>query len=282
MATVAQSCEGDSARLEAWTRGSWDVVSGGFFDEIFYKYGNTIKEPSFVLPEGGRCFFSYDWGGPSPSCFLYFWENTDGQDVQFSDGKIRSGRRGDIHIIGEKYFFTGKPNEGSNLSVADMLRAHVEYKIQRGWRVRSPVDGKWTDCMKKGCSDTNIWDDVNERGSIAEDFEKPVMLDGLNHPGIRFERANKGPNSIAIGGALMRERFIATAPREGERIRSGKGLFVVESECPQFLRTVPVLTRDKRHAEKYGDGENHLADCCRYGLNFDLTPGFSTHRRQLF
>src|ERR1019366_1451214 len=69
MATVAQSCEGDSARLEAWTRGSWDVVSGGFFDEIFYKYGNTIKEPSFVLPEGGRCFFSYDWGGPSPSCF---------------------------------------------------------------------------------------------------------------------------------------------------------------------------------------------------------------------
>ena len=127
--------------------------------------------------------------------------------------------------------------------------------------------------MKKGCSDTNIWDDVNERGSIAEDFEKPVMLDGLNHPGIRFERANKGPNSIAIGGALMRERFIATAPREGERIRSGKGLFVVESECPQFLRTVPVLTRDKRHAEKYGDGENHLADCCRYGLNFDLDSG---------
>ena len=56
----------------------------------------------------------------------------------------------------------------------------------------------------------------------------------------------------------MRERFIATAPRDGERIRAGKGLFVVESECPQFLRTVPVLTRDKRHPEKYGEGEDHL------------------------
>jgi hypothetical protein len=203
---------------------------------------------------------------------------TDGCDVLFSDGKIRSGRRGDIHIIGEKYFWTGKPNEGSNLPIADMLRAHTEYKIQRGWRVRSPTDGKWRDIMKRGCADTNIWDDTNERGSVAEEFEIPVEIDGVRHPGIRFERANKGPNSIAIGGALMRERFIATAPKAGERIRSGKGLFVVESECPQFLRTVPVLTRDKRHAEKYGDGENHLADCCRYGLNYDLTPAFRSYR----
>ena len=124
MATVAQSCEGDSARLEAWTRGSWDVVSGGFFDEIFYKYGNTIKEPSFVLPEGGRCFFSYDWGGPSPSCFLYFWENTDGQDVQFSDGKIRSGRRGDIHIIGENIFSRASRTRAAT-SVSPICCAHM-------------------------------------------------------------------------------------------------------------------------------------------------------------
>jgi hypothetical protein len=279
LATVAQSCEGDSARQAAWTRGDWDVVSGGFFDEIFYKYGDTIKEPAFDLPEGGHCFFSYDHGGPSPACFLYGWENTDGCDVTYSDGCVRSGRRGDIHIIGEKYFWTGKPNEGSNMSIADMLRAHVEYKIQRGWRRRDPVTGKWSDFMKRGCADTGIWDDSNEQGTVAEDFELPVEIDGVRHSGIRFERANKGPNSIAIGGALMRERFIATAPRKGERIRSGKGLFVVESECPQFLRTVPTLTRDKRHPEKYSDNcENHLADACRYLLNFDLTPAFRSYR----
>jgi hypothetical protein len=66
-------------------------------------------------------------------------------------------------------------------------------------------------------------------------------------------------------------------------LRSGKGLFVVESECPQFLRTVPVLTRDKRFPEKYSDNcENHLADACRYLLNYDLTPAFSTSRRQVW
>ena len=55
---------------------------------------------------------------------------------------------------------------------------------------------------------------------------------------------------------------------------------MVESECTQFLRTVPVLARDKRHPDKIdANGENHLFDCCRYGLNFDLTPAFSTRRR---
>ena len=166
---------------------------------------------------------------------------------------------------------------------ASLLRAHIEYKIRRGWRRRDPVSGKWSDIMKRGCADTQIWDDTNEQGSIAEDFEVPVEIDGVRHSGIQFERANKGPNSIAIGGALMRERFIATAPREGERIRSGKGLFVVEFECPQFLRTAPVLTRDKRRPDKYSDNcENHLADACRYLLNYDLTPAFSTSRRQVW
>ncbi|MGD0332970.1 MAG: hypothetical protein ABSA90_06900 [Xanthobacteraceae bacterium] len=280
MMGVAQSCEGDSARMAAWTRGDWDVISGGYFDEIFHKFGSTIKEPTFDPPAGGKFFFSYDHGGPSPACFLYFWENTDGQDVLFSDGKVRSGRRGDLHIIGEKYFWTGKPNEGANLPIAEMLRQHTEYKIGRGWRVRNPIDGKWSDCMKKGCADTQIWDDSNEIGSIAEMFEEPIVIEGSKHPGIRFERANKGPNSIAIGGSLMRERFIATAPPLDSLTRQGKGLFIVEQECPQFLRTVPVLARDKRWPDKVAENsENHLFDCCRYGLNFDTSPAFSTHRR---
>ena len=170
MQTVSQSCEGDSARAQAWTRGDWSVVSGGFFDEIFYKYGNTIKEPSFDPPEGGHYFFSYDHGGPRPACFLYAWENTDGRMCFSMTAKSAAARRGDIHLIGEKYFWTGKPNEGSNMSIANMLRAHTEYKIQRGWRRRDPVSGKWSDIMKRGCADLQIWDDTNEQGSDCRRF----------------------------------------------------------------------------------------------------------------
>jgi hypothetical protein len=109
-----------------------------------------------------------------------------------------------------------------------------------------------------------------------------LRVNGELHPGIRFERADKEPNSIATGGALMRERFIGTAPNKISGIREKKGLFVVESECPQFLRTVPVLPRDKRYPDKIADGcENHLVDAARYGLRFDPTPALSTRRRQV-
>ena len=78
----------------------------------------------------------------------------------------------------------------------------------------------------------------------------------------------------------MRERFIATAPADGMRTRQGKGLFVVAEHAPQFLRTVPTLSRDKKHTDKIDErSENHLFDACRYGLNFDTLPAFSTHRR---
>jgi hypothetical protein len=36
------------------------------------------------------------------------------------------------------------------------------------------------------------------------------------------------------------------APGKESGVREAKGLFIVESECPQFLRTVPVPPRDPR------------------------------------
>jgi hypothetical protein len=48
---------------------------------------------------------SHDHGSTEPGAFLFFWENTDGQDVLFHDGKVKSGRRGDLHIIGELYIW---------------------------------------------------------------------------------------------------------------------------------------------------------------------------------
>jgi len=107
-----------------------------------------------------------------------------------------------------------------------------------------------------------------------------VWLWGELHSGIRFERADKGPNSVANGGALLRERFIGTAPGKESGVREAQELFIVESECLQSRRTVPVLPRDPRYPDKISDAaENHLADVCRCGLRFDLTPAFSTRRR---
>lgn len=177
-----------------------------------FAVGHSLCGISVPVYSRSKFFFAYDHGGPSPA---YAWENTDGQDVLFSDGKIRSGRRGDIHLIGELYFWTGKPNEGANLAIAEMLRQHTLYKIRRQWRTRDPVSGRWSDCMKKGCADTQIWDDSNEIGSIAEMYEEPIIIDGCKHPGIRFERANS-----AGEGELpnIARSLVNGAGREVERV----------------------------------------------------------------
>jgi hypothetical protein len=81
-----------------------------------------------------------------------------------------------------------------------------------------------------------------------------------------YSFAYRATRSIATGGALMRKRFIGTVPGKESGVREAKGLFTVESECPQFLRTVPVLPRAPRYPDKISDAaENHLADACRYG-----------------
>jgi hypothetical protein len=42
------------------------------------------------------------------------------------DFKVKSGRRGDLHIIGELYVWNGKPNEGTNSPIADITRIFNE------------------------------------------------------------------------------------------------------------------------------------------------------------
>jgi hypothetical protein len=59
---------------------------------------------------------------------------------------------------------------------------------------------------------------------------------------------SKPPGSRVIGFALMRERLIATAPRPDSRIREAPGLFVVKDDCPNFIRTIPVLAWSSKTA----------------------------------
>jgi hypothetical protein len=70
------------------------------------------------------------------------------------------------------------------------------------------------------------------------------------HPGIRFERADKGPNSVAAGGALMRERFIGTA--------RGRNITLHEKSravTPAYLRGIAAMRKmlvDGEGLEKTG------------------------------
>ncbi len=263
MRAISTACAGNQARLLAWTKGNWDIVSGGSFDGIFYDHGKTIKVPPFQIPPGAKLFMSYDHGSAKPfSCG--FWFESQGEDLRFDDGKIRSTMKGDLYRIGECYgCVPGKIDIGLKLPISDIVKMIQEYKIKRGWRYRDPQTGKWIDRCKTGVADSSIFDELNEF-SVAVEMAKPVELNGERVPGIEWERALKERGSREAGYLLMCERLIATqAPREG------KGLFVVEKHCPAFLETIPILQRSEKDDEDIADGQSdHVYDETRYALSY--------------
>ncbi len=277
MRRIETACEGDAAKLRAWKYGDWDIVAGGAFDSIFFDYGKYIYVRPFKLPPSGRLFMSYDHGSSKPYACLFWWES-DGCDIVFEDGRVRSTLPGDLFLIGELYGFNGRPDEGLKSSIAQITVAIQSYKISRGWRWRDPCSGKWTDLFKRGVADRAIFDQLNEF-SVAAEFDRPVLINGETHPGIQWEESDKFPGSRAAGFALMRERLLATAPGKESHIREAKGMFVVADRCPQFVRTIPVLPRDKRNPDTVeSSAEDHIFDSCAYALRYDTRPRFRSRR----
>lgn len=223
---------------------------------------------------------SYDHGSSKPYAVLFWWES-NGCDVQVKSGHIMHTRPGDLFMIGEVYGLTGEPDKSTRESVASIVTKIHQYKIARGWRYRDVLDqAKWHDLFKKGYADDAIGEELNEF-SIAEEFKRPVLIDGLQHPGIHWELVSKPPGSRVTGFQLLCERLINCSPRPDSRIREGKGIFICKDDCPQAARTLPVLPRSQKNPDDVDtNSEDHIFDSARYALMADRTPKFSTSRRQ--
>lgn len=277
MRSIEVACEGDPAKLRAWKDGNWDVVAGGAFDAIFFEHASTIYIEPFQLPSSGKLYMSYDHGSTKPYACLFWWES-DGSDIQFKNGRVRSTRPGDLFLIGEVYGWNGRPNEGTRESIAEIVTKIQSDKIERGWRYRDPISNKWHDLFKRGFADNAIGDELNEF-SVAEEFKRPITINGEKHPGINWELVTKPPGSRVTGFALMRERLIATSPRPDSRVREAPGLFVVKDDCPNFVRTIPVLQRSPKNPDDVNtEGEDHVFDAVKYMLQADRSPHFRTRR----
>jgi hypothetical protein len=144
-------------------------------------------------------------------------------------------------------------------------------------RIESAVEGK-ADIRDPMCVPASIGGELNEF-SVAEEFKRPVWINGEMHPGIRWELVSKPPGSRVTGFALMRERLIATAPRPDSRVREKRGLFVVKEDCPNFVRTIPVLPRSPKNPDDVdSEGEDHIFDAVKYMLQADRSPLMTSRR----
>jgi hypothetical protein len=252
----------NESEKRAWLDGDWDIVAGGMFDDIWYEYKDTIVVPPFEVPPNWTITRAYDHGSSKPFSVGWYAES-DGTDLAFPDGKVRATVRGDLFRINEWYGWRGQPNEGSRILVADIARGIVQREVEWGWRAE---DG--SRCrVKRGPADTGIFDE-NNGVCIANDFEKPVVYNGVRHRGIMWEPADKGPHSREQGWEQMRRRFMATKrPENG--YREIPGLFICSS-CIHCLRTVPVLPRDDIKIDDVDSlAEDHVGDEVRYRLRFE-------------
>lgn len=247
---VVASAGGDDALLRAWRYGEWDITAGGMFDDLWRVCAPEIE--SFDIPPGWYVDRSFDWGDSRPYACLWFAES-NGEEVRLRDGTVRAWPRGTLFVIGEEYGWNGKPNEGLRLSNVEIARRVLKTEKALGLEGRT----------KPGPADNNIFNVDNDGKCIAKE-----MAD----IGVRWLPANKGPGSRPNGWSRLRTLLAANTELvdDVKRVRRSKpmeepGLFVFADRCPQTIRTVKSIPRDKKKPDDVDTkAEDHIADALRY------------------
>lgn len=243
---------------KAWDEGDWNIVAGGMFDDVWDPKHHVIKP--FNIPPTWRVDRSFDWGSSAPYS-VGWWAESDGSDVTLRNGNSISTVRGDLFRINEIYGWNGKPNEGTNLIAQEIAELIVKKEIDMGYRRTHDF------CrVKAGPADTQIW--INENGScIADDFAAKVRVEGYKklYKGVSWSRADKSPGTRKTGWQAVRTR-LRNGIRKKKKPREKPGLFIFDN-CEQFIRTVPVLSRDDKDLDDIANGlEDHIGDETRYRI----------------
>ena len=242
----------NEAELAAWVDGSWDIVAGGMFDDVWRPKHHIVKP--FPIPHSWRIDRAFDWGSSRP--FSVGWyAQSDGSDYYDADGRVHSSVRGDLFRIHEWYGWNGRPNEGKRLLAVDVAKGIIEREL--AWKLHKRV--------KAGPADSSIFDAENG-DSIAMDMAKPVRIGNDMYPGVQWERADKRPGSRITGWEAMRKAFKAAIPDPKIRTpRETPSLFVFAGQNEHFERTVPVLPRDDKKLDDVNtEAEDHVGDEVRY------------------
>lgn len=223
--------------VRAMLEGSWDIVAGGMWDDVWNPELHVI--PPFEIPLSWRIDRSFDWGASKPYS-VGFWAESDGSEVKLPDGQTLQTVRGDLFRIAEIYGWNGKPNEGAGDSPRTVASLILEKEKSLGLRGR----------VKPGPADNSIFDSSG-CASIASEMERV---------GVRWNRSDKTPGSRRRGWVLLRQLLKNVSSTEEPSLR-------VFSNCVHFIRTIPVLQRSERDADDIDTtAEDHTADETRYRI----------------
>lgn len=241
----------DKNKRKAWLGGSWDVVAGGMFDDVWDSAHHIVRP--FDIPGSWTIDRSFDWGSSKPFS-VGWWAHSDGSDVKMPDGSWRSTVRGDVFRIAEWYGTNGKANEGLKMLAKDIAKGIIEREISMGIYKR----------VKPGPADNSIFS-VENGSSVGGDMKKKVRLDsGALVNGVRWAKSNKKPGSRKLGWEKVRTMLESALPNKYGGPREMPGLFCFDN-CEHFIDLFPTLPRDEKDPDDVDtDAEDHIGDETRY------------------
>jgi hypothetical protein len=233
--------DSNAHRRKAWLEGSWDIVAGGLFDDLWDPRVHVVE--AFPVPESWRVDRSFDWGSTQPFS-VGWWAESDGTDATLADGTTRPTVRGDLYRIAEWYGWSGKPNDGLKMTARKVALGILERERDLGLEVRP------------GPADSHIFADARIGRDIAAEMAAA---------GVHWTKAHKGSGSRLIGAERLRALLAGALPRS-DGPREQPGLFVFAG-CRAFIRTVPVLPRGTGDPDDVDtNAEDHVYDETRYRI----------------
>lgn len=238
-----QSLTNDNEMLrKAWIDGSWDLIIGGFFTDVWEPEVHVISS-NIGIPKGWSLDRSFDWGSSKPWGVTYAFESNGEQPT--GDHRIPWIPKNSVIIPTELYGWTGVPNEGDRATsqeIAERVLA-MDFALELEYGIK----------CHPGPADNAIWE-VRDGSSIGNN---------LSSHGCRWTRSYKGPGSRIAGWAIIRQMLSAAKRGDFEKPH----LYFMQ-KAQHHIRTLPLLQRDERNAEDVDSTmEDHLADSLRYRLS---------------
>lgn len=242
---IVCSAATSAQQVAAWKHGSWAIVSGGMFDDLWEEKHHIVRGFKIKgIPSSWRVYRAYDHGQSRPFS-VGWWAVSNGEVMKIADKKYGSVP-GDVFRIAEWYGCGHSDNEGLNMSADDIALGILAREREMGLAGR----------VRVGTADSAIFDDYQPGKSVAGDMQKK---------GVRWYPADKGPGSRIQGWQQIRLYLKNALPVVGGT-RENPGMFISE-HCVDFLRTMPVLPRDARKSDDVDtQSEDHIGDETRYFL----------------
>lgn len=242
---------GNPALAKAMRYGDWNIVAGGFFDDIWNeKTAEQIVLRPFSIPPTWTIYRAFDWGSSKPFAVLWY-AVSDGTPAFMADGERRHYPRGSIFVVAEWYgMVEDRPNEGIKLTDPEIARGIVERE-----REDSVLAGR---TVKPGPADAAIYD-LKPQEINGVKYEHSIAKEMARY-GATFKPSDKSPGSRIIGASKMRQMLkVSTSER-----MEGAGLFIFDT-CRHVIRTIPTLPRDEKKTDDVSsEAEDHCYDALRY------------------